>query len=264
MNKKPRPLFAVGDAHGQYHEFAAVLIDSGLMSIELEWTGKNAILLQTGDVLDRGPMPLEIDKLLDILQPQAKASGGEIIRLIGNHELEILRKNYFITSLPYAFIEPYRCKLIKDVLEGKVCAAYGARGFLFTHAGVCDNLYAVLKKEITKKPAPSVMARHINDIFKDAVATAHYRHPIFNVSYLRGGGERFGGIFWEDINSLFENHQLCPFKQIVGHTPMHDIAVSEDKKIIAVDVGMEEVFNGNFKYLKIIKNGKFQIKRTGA
>ena len=109
MNKKPRPLLAIGDAHGQYHEFAAVLIDSGLMSIELEWTGKNAILLQTGDVLDRGPMPLEIDKLLDILQPQAKASGGEIIRLIGNHELEILRKNYFITSLPYAFIEPYRC-----------------------------------------------------------------------------------------------------------------------------------------------------------
>jgi hypothetical protein len=257
MSRFPlRPLTAVGDAHGNYHGFAAVLIHAGLMDAELNWIGGKTVLIQTGDILDRGPDALQIDALMDVLQPAARKAGGDIVRLVGNHELEILRKNYFITSLPYARIEPFRNKLIKGILSGKWQAAGGGRGFLFTHAGVCDGLYAALKRETgLEKMTETQTAAHINKIFKEAVRGGNYANAIFNVSKIRGGSDDFGGIFWEDLTSLLAAHQSIPFRQIVGHTSVSETTVSQSGKIIDIDTGMKRVFEGGFEYLKI-KNKK--------
>ncbi|MDR0953156.1 MAG: metallophosphoesterase [Elusimicrobiota bacterium] len=260
MIKTPsRPILAIGDAHGDYHSFAAVLIDAGLMDPGLNWRGGRTILVQMGDILDRGQEPLQIDSLLDLLQKQARASGGDIIRLVGNHELEILRKNYFITSLPRADIEKFRSKLIAGISGGLWQAAYSGRGYLFTHAGVCDSLFKHLQAEISlPKLTVQKLAAQINKVFKEAVATDNYQHTIFNVSRLRGGNEAFGGIFWEDITALMRHNLLCPFGQVVGHTQVPAIAASSGNKIIAIDVGMQNVFEGKFEYLKV--NGRKNIK----
>lgn len=258
-----RPVIAIGDAHGEYHSFAAVLIHAGLMDAELTWTGKKTILVQTGDILDRGSDALQIDKLLDILQPMARKAGGDIIRLIGNHELEILRKNYFITSLPYFQIAPFRDKLIEGILSGAWQAAYSCRGFLITHAGVCDSLYQILLGELGgKKVSETKIAAHINKIVKDAVAEGSFKHAVFNASYLRGGPDRFGGIFWEDLTSLFNHHSLCPLRQIVGHTVLPEITVSPDYKILAIDTGMKNVFSGKFEYLSIKSKKEIDIVKV--
>ena len=84
---KFRKIYAIGDAHGNYYSFSAVLICAGIMDPELNWTAGNSIVVQMGDILDRGDSPLEIDRLLDVLAIQAKKAGGQIIRLVGNHEL---------------------------------------------------------------------------------------------------------------------------------------------------------------------------------
>lgn len=261
-SKNTRDIIIIGDAHGDFHSFAAALIYAGLMDPELNWTGGKTILVQTGDIIDRGPDPLQIDKLLDTLQPLARKAGGQVVRLVGNHELEILRRNYFITSLPYYQIEPFRCKLIDGILAGKWTAAYAAQGILATHAGVCDALFAVLKHEARPaKPTASKIAGHINKIFKAAAASGGYKHPIFNVSRYRGGSDNFGGIFWEDLSDLIKSH-ICPFTQVVGHSCVEEISHSEDRKIIAVDVGMSKVFRGEFEYLRI-KGKNLDIVRIG-
>ena len=113
--KSAKKVFVIGDVHGEYHGFAAVLIHAKLMNPELKWTGKQNILVQIGDIIDRGYYPLQVDSLLDLLQKEARETGGKVIRLIGNHELEILKKNYYITSLPYFQVEDYRNKLIKQI-----------------------------------------------------------------------------------------------------------------------------------------------------
>ena len=252
--KKPKQIFIIGDVHGEYHGFAAALIHAKLMNPGLEWTGRQNVLVQIGDIIDRGYYPLQVDELLDVLQSKAKKSGGKIIRLIGNHELELLRKDYYITSLPYFQIEEFRNKLIKQIKDGFLQAAYYAHGFVITHAGICNDLYKVFEGEI-KNITPAKLVKHINIIFKNAVLKDDYSHPIFNVSYLRGGENLYGGIFWEDLRALIRNYDKVPFKQILGHTRINNNFKTKDGKIVEVDIGLDKVLEGTYSY-PIIKNSK--------
>ncbi len=253
-----KPIMVLSDAHGFYHSLSAILIHAGLIDPDLNWTGKNTIIIQLGDIIDRGHDYKAIDLILNYLQVEAKKTKGQVIRLLGNHELEILKKNYFVTTMPYWEITPFRNKLIKDIVEGKVQAAWSARGYLFTHSGCTDAMYHVLKKDLPPKPTAQQMAKLLNNILVESVKKDDFSHPIFYVSQSRGGLDPFAGIFWADLNELLESHSACPFKQIVGHTMTPKIVISPDKKIICVDVGMPRVFEGTFEYIKF-KDNKYKI-----
>lgn len=82
---EPR-IVAIGDLHGDYGAFDEVMTRAGLMDENGEWAGGNAIVVQTGDIADRGPDTRMIVAHLKNLQVQAEASGGRIIALVGNHE----------------------------------------------------------------------------------------------------------------------------------------------------------------------------------
>lgn len=77
---------AVGDAHGDYEGFVTVLRSAGLLDTGGNWSGGKTHLVQTGDVLDRGPDSRKIMDLLIRLETQAAAAGGKVHALIGNHE----------------------------------------------------------------------------------------------------------------------------------------------------------------------------------
>jgi hypothetical protein len=77
---------AVGDIHGDYEALVAVLRSAGLIDQRGRWTGGKAHLVQTGDVLDRGPDSRKAMDLLIALEKQAAKAGGRVHSLIGNHE----------------------------------------------------------------------------------------------------------------------------------------------------------------------------------
>jgi len=77
---------AVGDVHGAYESFVAVLESAGLIDSRLQWIGGKAHLVQTGDVLDRGPDSRKVMDLLMDLEDQSENAGGRVHALIGNHE----------------------------------------------------------------------------------------------------------------------------------------------------------------------------------
>lgn len=258
---KDKKVFVIGDVHGEYHGFAAVLISAKLMSPELKWTGKKNILVQIGDIIDRGVYPMQIDKLLDVLQKEAKKAGGKVVRLIGNHELEILKKNYSITSLPYFQIENFRNKLVQQITDGDLQVAYATKGFIITHAGICNDLYEVFKKELPKI-TPTLLAAHINRVFRNAVLEHKYTHPIFNISFMRGGDSKYGGIFWEDLRSLLFNYKEVPFNQILGHTRILRNFWTKDGKITAIDIGLAKVLEGDYSFPVISKGKKITFKKV--
>jgi hypothetical protein len=77
---------AVGDVHGDYAAFVAVLRAAGVVDQKDRWTGGKTHLVQTGDVLDRGPDSKKVMDLLMNLEKQAAKAGGQLHALIGNHE----------------------------------------------------------------------------------------------------------------------------------------------------------------------------------
>ncbi len=77
---------AVGDVHGDYEQFVRVLASAGLIDSNGNWTGGKTHLVQTGDILDRGPDSRAVMDLLMKLERQAAEAGGAVHCLIGNHE----------------------------------------------------------------------------------------------------------------------------------------------------------------------------------
>ena len=79
-------IIAIGDLHGDYDAFLALMAQAGLIDAKGHWTGKQTTFVQLGDVVDRGPKSRDIILHLQRLQKEASLDGGKVIALIGNHE----------------------------------------------------------------------------------------------------------------------------------------------------------------------------------
>ncbi|HEY1339816.1 MAG TPA: metallophosphoesterase [Bryobacteraceae bacterium] len=96
-------VIAVGDIHGDYEQFAKVLHSAGLIDGRANWVGGRTHLVQTGDVVDRGPDSRAIMDLLIKLEKQAAAAGGGVHALIGNHEaMDVYGDLRFVSPAEFA------------------------------------------------------------------------------------------------------------------------------------------------------------------
>jgi len=88
---REKEILVFGDIHGELDGFkenlthAKVLDEKGNFNKDFK-----DIVLQMGDVVDRGPKSIEAWKFLQNLQENANI--GQVIRLLGNHELMLLQK----------------------------------------------------------------------------------------------------------------------------------------------------------------------------
>lgn len=80
-------IIAVGDVHGALEAFESLLRGVGLINQQNQWTGGQTTLVSLGDLVDRGPNSRAVMDLLRNLQGQAKADGGRVAVLLGNHEV---------------------------------------------------------------------------------------------------------------------------------------------------------------------------------
>ena len=117
-------IVAVGDIHGDYENFVAILKGTGVIDAGLRWSAGRGHLVQNGDVMDRGPRARDILDLLRRLETEAAAAGGMVHVLLGNHEemnitgIAFDYPNYitieqFVSFLP----DPYRAAREKEFLK---------------------------------------------------------------------------------------------------------------------------------------------------
>jgi hypothetical protein len=83
----PNRVVAVGDVHGAYERFVKILQAAQLIDNKQKWIGRGAVLVQTGDVVDRGPDGRRVLDLLRRLEGEAQRAGGRVLALVGNHEV---------------------------------------------------------------------------------------------------------------------------------------------------------------------------------
>jgi hypothetical protein len=90
----PPVLYGVSDVHGGYDRLAALLAGGGVLPKipdapeHAAWGAGSALLVVVGDLIDKGPQPLEVIDFLRALETSAQAAGGRVVVLLGNHEAE--------------------------------------------------------------------------------------------------------------------------------------------------------------------------------
>ena len=80
-------IVAIGDVHGAYDRLLEILRAAAVIDTRNRWIGGRTHLVQTGDVLDRGPDSRRALELLRRLAGEADRQGGRVHALIGNHEV---------------------------------------------------------------------------------------------------------------------------------------------------------------------------------
>ena len=116
---KAERIVAVGDVHGAYDRFLEILRAAGVIDDRLRWTGGRTHLVQTGDVLDRGPDSRQALEFLRRLGRDAERAGGRVHALIGNHEAMRLLGDYrYVVPGEYeAFTTPESKDTRKFIIE---------------------------------------------------------------------------------------------------------------------------------------------------
>jgi hypothetical protein len=254
----PLRTVALGDLHGSLDAFRDLLTRAGLLDGD-SWRGGRTILVQLGDVIDRGPESVATYEFLGDLQSRAAKGKGRVVRLLGNHEVALLEGYYGLTDIPEPAALAERIR--QDVRDDKVEAAFAHAGWLFTHAGVHLNLLQRLRGEMAgnggKRFSLLRLASHLNAKLRDAVERNDYTHAIFAVGRARGGESTTGGIFWADFDDELRAPRRAPrIRQVFGHTPEGTkgarFRTTSDGRRINIDIGIAEDYGGNRGYLELI------------
>jgi len=93
---EPGDIFALGDVHGDYDRLVDLLLAGHILSgvpdkpARARWSAGNAVLVCTGDLIDKGNQSIKVIELFKAIQTDAASSGGRVVVTMGNHEAEFL------------------------------------------------------------------------------------------------------------------------------------------------------------------------------
>lgn len=121
-------IVAVGDLHGDYEAWIAIARAAGLMDGRGHWAGGRTVLVQTGDLVDRGPDSRKIIDSIMRLQREAQRAGGRVHVLNGNHEAMMVTGDLrYVHPGEYAAFATADSALLRDRIFDQQRAAFAAR-----------------------------------------------------------------------------------------------------------------------------------------
>jgi hypothetical protein len=241
-------IVVIGDIHGNWNGMMRILHNAGIVSgiDECSWKVSSPVsailLIQTGDVVDRGQASLKCFECLNKLQQTAQYYSSKVVRLMGNHELLWLSGEIEYRNKDYDSIESINKvtrAIMEDVVNGDISGSYYYEGYhnlplLFSHAGIRKTLKDYLLNAMTTSDGVSEdqsmnrnirISNYINDIIVNSIQAclSNNRDKIINqdsntnilITNCRQyfnhpiysasserGGDGLGGIFWIDYEIL--------------------------------------------------------------
>ena len=246
---------AIGDLHGDAnHAHAALRLCGVVAEDSWTWTGGSATVVQTGDVVDRGNASLPLLRHLWALREQASAAGGELLLLLGNHELLNMQgaTHYVDAGELQAFggvaawrraMDPRTGEIGKQLaaLPGAAVRGGGPCRTLFLHAGLrlrvgqetggtVDALNEALRHQVEQNHGALLDARQGPLWFRGYARPAHAGLTEDEAcAELRASLASFG----DGAKQMAVGHNIVPF-----------VATRCAKALYMIDVGMSEAYGG--------------------
>jgi hypothetical protein len=193
---------AIGDLHGDYENFVKILRGTGIVDDRLNWAAGKTHLVQMGDIMDRGPSKDDLPNARDILdlivrlEEEARAAGGRVHQLIGNHEeMNILGISFDYPE--YVTVSQFKSFLPPDYRETK------EREFKKkAKAGLdIDQLWKDLMKNSDARRQYTIT---FDDLYGRRIAQQNVAIKINDTVFVHGGfNEKYSAMGLENINNLY-------------------------------------------------------------
>lgn len=254
-------LVAIGDLHGDLRAARQALQLAKVIDNADRWIGGTTVVVQTGDEIDRGDDDKEVLELVEKLKAEAKAAGGELIALNGNHELMNVAQDFRYVS-KHSFEEFADKDPGKAASEGPQSGRAQAFKPGGRYAGMLSERPVMMQVGDTVFVHGGILPKHVRyglDKINDEVdAWILARLPSPPAAAM---GE--DGLLWTRLYSdktdasacaaLHETLQAFGAKRmVVGHTVQQaGINAACDDKVWRIDTGMSRAYGGNIEVLLI-------------
>ena len=260
-------LFAVSDIEGDFISFRKLLETGGVIDENFNWTFGNGHLVLTGDFLDRGQQVTEVLWLIYSLEEKAKAAGGYVHYILGNHEIMNLSGDIRYVSQKYLdnarlMQKGYERVFDKNHELGRwlntknIVEKIGKR--LFLHGGISDevNELNTTISDINQLVRPyysNSMDERTNQNVKTILSTKV--GPFWYRGYYMGTQRATQ----KQINKTLSKFDVTDI--ITGHTVVAaEITVHYDGKVIDLDT---HDYNGHIEALLIEDEKYYRINLIG-
>jgi len=135
-------LVVIGDVHGDYDNYVAVLEEAGLINRRGNWAGGETHFVQVGDVPDRGPDTDKIIEHLQRLERQAERAGGMVHALIGNHEfMNVTGDLRYVHPGEYEALTSRNSGRLRDAYYQQIVQATEARNETLEEPVIIDDAF---------------------------------------------------------------------------------------------------------------------------
>ncbi|MDQ1409616.1 MAG: hypothetical protein QOJ41_1351 [Acidobacteriaceae bacterium] len=148
--KPTKRLIAIGDIHGDFDDFAVLLKKVALVDAGNHWSGGTSTLVQTGDLIDRGPKGRQVMDLFMLLEKEAASAGGRVLVLLGNHEvMNVLGDVRYVPAEDYASFADGESENRRKAAYQEYAAWYASHTELL--ATIKEPKFAVIEEEWMQK-----------------------------------------------------------------------------------------------------------------
>lgn len=268
------PIIAVSDIESGFGAFRTFLVAHGVADGLMNWTFGNGHLVLVGDFVDRGASTTQVLWAIYRLEQSARAAGGRVHFIIGNHEIKNLQGNFQTADEKYFHIAGILGKqqhelFADDAVLGRWLASKNVveviNGVAFAHGGLHPRL-----REFASS------AEEINQVVR-----AGYRLPWYTPtaesteSFLRSsntGPAWYRGYFKDDLSpgQVEDGLQVVGARAIVvGHTLQGKVNARHGGRVFAIDVRHPKDYLTSFPIRRseglLIRDGEyFRVLQDGS
>ncbi|MBO9565446.1 MAG: metallophosphoesterase [Niastella sp.] len=262
----PKKLLALSDIEGNFGPFRQLLQANKVIDEQYNWTFGNGHLVFAGDMFDRGNQVTECLWLIYSLEEKAKAAGGMVHFILGNHEIMNLQGDHRYVQGKYNKSAELMGKSLTDLYGEDSELGRWLRtknivekigDMLFTHGGISReiNQLPISIEEINQ------LARFNYDKKKDNygnekanIIMSSSMGPFWYREYYNSGAS-IEGI----IDSTLQKFEVSHI--ITGHTIVADtISVHHSQKVINTDT---KHAGGKSEALLVEGGNFYRVANTG-
>jgi len=269
-----RRIIAVGDVHGGSKRFLRCLRSAGVADERGDWCGGDTVLVQVGDVLDRGVDEAGCVETLLRLRHQSRKSGGNVVVLLGNHEILNAEQDFrYAASGQFSHwkVAGGIVEKLLDVMKGKRARLF-QRGcgpmamFLsscpvvvqigdsvFCHGGLTPATMSHGFQQLNDDTSAWLQGRRDDKprILEPVDSERHEASPLWQRAY---GMMRIANSDLARLDRMLD--AVSASKMIIGHTPqpmgVNGVETRAGNQVWRVDVGLAEK-RGRIECLELLQ-----------